>query len=203
MCNSYVNSSTGYSPNEIMYASSLRTRADAIFPGIKPDSFRDIQSYCEHVEEARIVVHGRVYENVMNSQRRMEKSYNRETKDSVIESGYWVWLRNEARQHGLSPMYRGPWLVIERRGVNLRLADSEGAETQLVHLNRCKKATRTRSSKESGTPACLMQGNTDERLSEEVAQNETHIETAGSPSTNAPGYTEECDGLNSDIYGPT
>ena len=35
-CNSYVNSSTGYSPNEIMYASSLRTRADAIFPGIKP-----------------------------------------------------------------------------------------------------------------------------------------------------------------------
>ena len=44
-----------------------------------------------------------------------------------------------------------------------------------------------------------MQGNTDERLSEEVAQNETHIETAGSPSTNAPGYTEECDGLNSDM----
>ena len=130
-CNSYVNASTGYSPNEIMYAASLRTKADAIFPGIKPISFKDIQSYCEHVEEARKVVHERVHENVMNSQRRMEKNYNRGTKDSEVDSGDWVWLRNEARQHSLSPMFRGPWLVIERRGVSLQLADSEGAKLNL------------------------------------------------------------------------
>ena len=73
-----------------MYASSLRTRADTISL-VSNDSFRDIQSYCEYVEEARIVVHERVYENVINSQRRRE-SYNQGTKDSVIESGDWIWL---------------------------------------------------------------------------------------------------------------
>ena len=162
-----------------------------IFPGIKPISFRDIQSYCEHVEEERKVVHERVHENVMNSQRRMEKNYNRGTKDSEIDSGDWVWLRNEARQHSFSPMFRGPWLVIERRGVNLQLADSEGAKTQLMHLNRCKKASsQTIPYSGSGTPTHFMQGDTGERLSKEVSPNGTHIETTGSPSIENQDYTE-------------
>ena len=86
----------------------------------------------------------------------MEKIYNRGTKDSDINSGDWDWLRNEAREHSLSPMFRGPWLVIERRGVNLQLADSEGAKTQLVHLNQCKKASQNMPYSGSGTPTHFM-----------------------------------------------
>ena len=71
----------------------------------------------------------------------MERIYNRGTKCSEIESGEWVWLRNGARPHSLSPMFRGPWLVAERRGVNLKLTDSDGNKTHTVHLNRCKLAS--------------------------------------------------------------
>ena len=148
---------------------------------------------------ARKVVHERVHENVMNSQRRMEKIYNRGTKDSKIKSGEWVWLRNEAREHRLSPMFRDPGLVIEMREVNLQLANSEGAKTQLVHLNRCKKASQTMPYSGSGTPTHLMQGNTDERLSKEVSPNRTHIETTGSPSTENQVDARECEGLNSNM----
>ena len=44
-----------------------------------------------------------------------------------------------------------------------------------------------------------MQGDTDERLSEEVSPNETHMETTGSPSIENQDYTGECDGLNSNM----
>ena len=70
----------------------------------------------------------------------MERNYNRGSKCGEIESGDWVWLRNDARSNSLSPLYRGPWLVVDRQGVNLRLSDLKGKESQYVHLNRCKKA---------------------------------------------------------------
>ena len=140
-CNSYVNASTGYSPHEVMYASQLRTKADAIFPFNRPSDFRDIESYCRHAEEARKEIDKVVHENIVDSQQRMERNYNRGAKVCDIQSGDLVWLRDEARRHSLSPMYRGPWMVTERRGVNIRLVGSDGVEGQFVHVDRCKKAS--------------------------------------------------------------
>ena len=48
-------------------------------------------------------------------------------------------------------------------------AKTLGAKTQLVHLNRCKKASQTIPCSGSGTPTHFMQGGTGERLSKEVS----------------------------------
>ena len=39
-------------------------------------------------------------------------------------------------------MFGGPWLVVEKQGVNVHLSDPEGARREVVHLNRCKKAAK-------------------------------------------------------------
>ena len=157
ICNAYGNASTGYSPQEVMYGAPLRSKADCIFPCSKPSNFTDIHSYCKHAEEARIELAERVRENLLSSQRRMETNYNRGTKSYDIESGDWVWLKDETRSNSLSPVFKGPWLVIERLGVNLRIAksDGDGGQTRIVHLNRCRKASQgsTGTRKDPNTPA--------------------------------------------------
>ena len=140
VCNSYVNASTGYSPNEVMYSARLRCKADAVFPFREQKDFTNIQSYCNHAEKSRKEVIDKIHQSIMNSQRRMERNYNRGSKTSNVESGDWVWLKNDARPNSLSPMYKGPWLVVDRRGVNLQLSDQHGTKSQFVHMNRCKKA---------------------------------------------------------------
>ena len=108
-CNSYINVSTGYSPHEVMHGARLRSKADCVFPVERPSDFSDVQSYCQHAEEARKMIDRNVWENILGSQQRMERNYNQGTKNSEIESGDWVWLNNEARSSCLSPMFKGPW----------------------------------------------------------------------------------------------
>ena len=40
-------------------------------------------------------------------------------------------------------MFKDPWVVIEKRGVNLQISDLNGGQTHVVHLNRYKKMSRT------------------------------------------------------------
>ena len=64
------------------------------------------------------------------------------TRKLSLGPGDWIWIKDEARPSCLSPMFKGPWMVIERRGVNLQISDLEGGRTQVVHLNRCRKASQ-------------------------------------------------------------
>ena len=142
-CNSYINASTGYSPHEVMHGARLRSKADCVFPVERPSDFSDVQSYCQHAEEARKMIDRNVWENILGSQQRMERNYIQGTKNSEIESSDWVWLKDEARSSCLSPMFKGPWVVIEKRGVNLQISDLNGGQTHVVYLNRCKKTSRS------------------------------------------------------------
>ena len=106
VCNSNVNASTGYSPNEVMYSVRLRCKADAVFPFREQINFTNIQSYCNHGEKSRKEVTDKVHQSITNSQRRMERNYNRGSKTGNVESGDWVWLKNDARPNNLSPMLK-------------------------------------------------------------------------------------------------
>ena len=137
-----INASTGFSPQEIMYGVRLRTRADAVFPHSEEVNFSDVPSYCACSKQSREGISQSVVENIEYSQELMRRIYDRGSKETDVKSRDWVWLRNDARTHSLSPMFRGPWLVLDRRSVNVHLSDPSGNLKAVVHLNRCKKAAK-------------------------------------------------------------
>ena len=99
-------------------------------------------TYCAQSKQARKGILDGVTEKVTLAQERMQRNYNRGTKETEVHPGDWVWLRHEARSHTLSPMFGEPWLVVEKQGVNVHLSNPDGARREVVHLNRCKKAAK-------------------------------------------------------------
>ena len=115
-CNSYFNASTGCSPHEVMYVGPLRSKAHVIFPSSRPRDFPSIQSFCKHTDEAR--------HEVAERDTRTSRALSRLWRGSIIVDLSEAKLNQETgsgsemmRPHSLSPIFRGPWLVAERRGV--------------------------------------------------------------------------------------
>ena len=74
------------------------------------------------------------------AQDRMKRYYDRGAKASEIGPGDWVLVKDECRPNTLAPLFKGPWLVVERRDSNLHIKDRNSTKTRVVHVNRCKKA---------------------------------------------------------------
>ena len=70
----------------------------------------------------------------------MKKYYDHGTKVSDIRAGDWVLVKDECRQDTLAPIFKGPYLVAERRDVNLHLSHPTSSKTRVIHINRCRKA---------------------------------------------------------------
>ena len=137
--NSQSKASTGLSPNEIMFGTRLRTKIDAAIPFTDPTDYLDNdwdydRTVCENPN-----IQNKAAENIEVSQDRMKKYYDQGTRLSDIGSGDLALIKDECRLDTLAPMSKGPWSVIERRGVNLHINDLNKGDTRVVHLNRCKK----------------------------------------------------------------
>ena len=71
---------------------------------------------------------------------KMKRNYDHGSKVSDISPGDWALVKDEARTDSLSPMYRRPWKVLERNGVNVHLKVPGLGGTRVVNLNRCKNS---------------------------------------------------------------
>ena len=149
ICNSQVNASTRCTPQEIMYGERLRRKIDAIIPSTEHACFEDPVSYCEAATPRNLELQERVAKNIEVAQDKMKTAYDKKTKPSNIQSGDWVLVRDETRSSALAPLYLGPWLVVERLGVNLNLIDPNSERKKIAHLNRCKISPRNRELTES------------------------------------------------------
>ena len=50
--------------------------------------------------------------------------------------GDWVLIEGKVRIDALEPMYKGRWLVMERKGVNLHVQCTNTLRKSVVHNNR-------------------------------------------------------------------
>ena len=89
---------------------------------------------------SREELYEKVATNTDIAQDRMKKYYDKGTKESEIRAGHWVLVKDECRSNTLSPLFKGPWLVVEKREGNLHIGDQSSAKTRVVLVNRCKKA---------------------------------------------------------------
>ena len=138
--NAQSNASTGFSPNQIMYGSRLRTRVDAAIPLKETNVYPDIDVYFEMTQRDNEELYEKVTSNTDIAQGRMKKYYDKGAKESEIGPGDWVLVKDECRPNTLSPLFKGPWLVVEKRDGNLHISDQGSTKTRVVHVNRCKKA---------------------------------------------------------------
>ena len=134
VCNALVNTSTGFSPHQIMYGTKLRTKLDRWIPRCEEEN-RDVRDYSRtNIEERKSL-----WKEADSSQVKMKQWYDRGKTPSKIHSGDEVFVDIKPRKHALAPIFDGPWLVEERKDVNLHLINVNTGKRQVVHINRCKK----------------------------------------------------------------
>ena len=138
--NAQSNASTGFSSNQIMYGSQLRTKIDSAIPLMETKVYPDMDTYLDTMQRDNEELYERVASNTGITQDRMKRNYDKGAKESDIVPVDWVLVKDECRPNTLAPLFKNPWLVAEKRDGNLHISDQNSAKTRVVRVNRCKKA---------------------------------------------------------------
>ena len=136
--NALPSASTGFSPYKIMFGVDPRPISAAELEPAVQASYESVLEWVKELQETETLVNDQVNDNLAQARAKMKAEYDRGKRDTPSEAGDWVYLRNERRGNGLIPYYEGPYMVISRRGPNVKLRLHNGKE-KVVHLNRCKR----------------------------------------------------------------
>ena len=104
------------------------------------ESFTNTSDYYKTKKGRNKELYEEVASNLETAREKMSRYYGRGTRRTDVEERDWVLLKDEARSDSLAPLYRGPWHVAEKRGVNVHLSVPGVSSMRVVHLNRCKRA---------------------------------------------------------------
>ena len=130
--NSLQNSSTKYSPHELMYGTKLRSLID-VAAEVGPAGTKESQS----VEEPSPRIGSPVEkwelakDNIEQAKESYKNFYDRRTSATRTElyPGEAVYLRNFTREDGLDPVYQGPYSVIDFKYPNVKIQREGGKAT--------------------------------------------------------------------------
>ena len=100
--------------------------------------FNSVLEWMAELQAMESLVNDQVNENLTHSRAKMKTDYDKGKKDTECNPGEWVFLKIQKRKSGLSKYFEGPYLVLTRRGPNVKLRTRHGRE-KVVHLNQCKK----------------------------------------------------------------
>ena len=134
------NSTSGFSPNQIMFGSRLRTKIDAAIPPVDNGGYFEMDTYYERAARDNSNIYERASANTEDAQRMMKRYYDGASMVSEINPGDLVLVKDECRPDSLSPIFKGPWRVVERRDGNVHISDLTSAKTRVIHINRCKRS---------------------------------------------------------------
>ena len=95
--------------------SRLRTKIDAAIPLFDNGGYFEMETYCERAARDNSNIYERVSANTEDAQRRMKRYYDRGSSVSEINPGDCVLVKDECRPDSLSPIFKDPWRVVERR----------------------------------------------------------------------------------------
>ena len=134
--NASVGVSTGASPFEIMYGYKPELPLTLMRSSHEADAKVSPKTFVEELKNKLSDTWKSVGEKIEKEKEKRNEYYNRSTRDVSAEEGDYVYLKDHARSHSLSPKFGGPYRIIWRRGANVKveIADKE----KVVHLNNCK-----------------------------------------------------------------
>ena len=142
--NSTVHSSTGYSPNFLMFGREFHLPISLILPApdfVNSVGAEDEDHFVLRLKQALQTVYGLARENLQQAVK-MQKSYHDRTeKHQSFKVGDSVWLYNPIRKKGRTPkldkMWHGPFGVVKILGeVLVEIKASRRAKSRVVHANK-------------------------------------------------------------------
>ena len=137
MLNTTLNKGIGVTPFDAMYGDKPMLPSPITSPEIRIDEGGDVKEILEEKKARTELVRTKVEENLDKTKRRRMAKKNMHKKESNVQAGEYVYLRNFVRKDSLDPMFLGPYLVTRRRGPNVTIQHpSRGAI--VTHLNNCK-----------------------------------------------------------------
>ena len=125
---------TGYSPYELIFG-KVANLPDEI-SNRNDNIIYNIDDYAKEVKFRLIKANETAEKLLTNAKKIRKESYDKNSNPIEIKIGDLVYLSNENRKK-LDPPYKGPFEVIELKGVNTKIR--VGNNERIVHKNRLKK----------------------------------------------------------------
>ncbi|XP_078515987.1 uncharacterized protein LOC144781172 [Lissotriton helveticus] len=136
-------SSTGYSPYELLYGRPPRTFLDMAQEAweAEPDRTRPLPEYVDNLKTHLSVLRDIVRQNLENAQDKQKGQYDKGTKPRVFDIGDWVLLMMPSSDQKLLGQWQGPYAILRQVTpvtYEIELDPTRGT-TQIYHVNLLKK----------------------------------------------------------------
>ncbi|HEY0222584.1 MAG TPA: RNase H-like domain-containing protein [Lactovum miscens] len=132
--NSQINSSTKFSPNELLYGYKLTLPTNLTR---KPEPVYTYDNYLNELRYKLQVAHTLARENAIQSKEINKQNYDKHTKKISYKVGDKVLLANESRKTKMHNPFKGPYDVLEIiSDVDIKINTKD--KDKIVHINRTK-----------------------------------------------------------------
>ena len=138
--NTTINSSTGFSPYELIYGRKAAYPIDRLL--YDDEIFNSVGEYMQNLLNKQKINYAIVHENLLNTKHKNEL-YNNDNKQKLrsYEIGDMVYKIKSARRNKLDVLYEGPYVIQKRINdlcYQIRLADSDKAPIVLANIRQLK-----------------------------------------------------------------
>jgi len=146
--NNVMHSTTGFSPNKIVYGEEPRIPIDTTLSHLKDDKNLPTTygEYCQELVSRIKDIEEKTALKIAVSFDKSRDRYNRMHQKVEFEVDDYAWVRNSARKVGecqkWAPKYLGPYRILERTGENnylLELPKGARKGTERVNIERLKR----------------------------------------------------------------
>ena len=144
--NSSVHTSTGYSPNFLIFGRENRAPIDLVLgiPKAEEEYFGSTDPWVYRQQKIQQEAYALARENLQCHAERNKDFYDVRVKPAEFQVGQWVYMYTPRRRQNLSPKwmlsYEGPYLLVQKMGpVNVRIQKSPRAKSIIVHIDKIKK----------------------------------------------------------------
>jgi hypothetical protein len=140
---SSVHSSTGFTPNKVVFGQEIVLPVDVMLNLDNGEQFSSASEYVARLLETLSTVVDAVKGHQLRASRKQKEEYDFRAHFQYYSEGELVWVRGTAKKKGLCPKlqrrFNGPYKVRERiTEVLYRLVPVEGGTEMVVHFNRLK-----------------------------------------------------------------
>ena len=135
-CNNIENSSTKFSAQLLNTGRQPTSPINAWIETHKGNTTGIHHQYLDSLVDLKKKLVDVAAENDQSSKLRMKERSEKDTRRERVRPGDYILERNEKRVDSLDPKFKGPFLVMECKGVNVKINRRRGPKW--IHLDRCK-----------------------------------------------------------------
>lgn len=140
--NGSVNASTGKSPHYILYGDDKSLPYELLVQKMEP--VYNLEDYSKRHIQVLKKIHQEVRTHLSASRAEMIRIQHRNATEVNIEVGDCVMLLDPTRNSKLAPKFKGPYIISGMAGGNkFQIEDPSSHETEVVHVDRLKKVSKT------------------------------------------------------------